>query len=88
MSVPPLPPNAPTALGAESDGDDKPIRVEWAAAELEVLEKHLETFRTKSKDGRVKVLNDIVLPELKKVYVGTEWSLRKRVSGYFFPNCP
>lgn len=87
MSPPSPPPDTRPAVAAESD-EDEPVRIEWAEAELEVLEKHLETFRKKSKDERGKLLNDIVLPELKQVYVGSEWSLRKRVRDYIFPYHP
>jgi len=77
MSVPP-PPNAPVEA-AYPDLDDEPARVLWAAEELAILDDHLEEFRAKNKAERLELLNTKVVPAMKKVYKGKEWSLRKRV---------
>ena len=78
-AVPPVPSDIPTALPAEPDSDDEPARLEWQREELEILEKHLETFRGKNKTERTEFLNLKVVPEVKLIYKGTDWSLRKRV---------
>jgi hypothetical protein len=81
MSLPP-PPNPPVEA-AYPDLDDEPDRVQWADEELTILEEHLEEFRGKNKAERLELLNTKVVPAMKKIYKGKEWSLRKRVRDYF-----
>ena len=78
-AVPPVPSDIPTSLPAEPDSDDEPARLEWQREELEILEKHLEAFKGKNKTERAELLNRKVLRELKLIYKGADWSLRKRV---------
>jgi len=83
MSVPPpaapATPAGPTAAPADSDSDDEPSRVEWAQEELAILEAHLDEFRGKTRNERGELLNTTVVPEMKKVYKGKDWKLRKQV---------
>lgn len=80
MSVPPpSPPSGPTAIAADPESDDEPNCVEWAQEEFAILQEHLEEFRGKSKAARGELLNNKVVPKMKKVYKGNDWKQRKRV---------
>jgi hypothetical protein len=87
--MPGTPPTIQPAMPApaEVDSKDEAERAQWTEEELDVLLKHLEEFKGKSKAERANLLNETIVPEVKKVYKGplNEWKLRKQVLVYIFP---
>lgn len=71
--------------GSESDSGPTDVQLaeedvaRWNAEEMSILDKYLPRFKEKDKEGRKRLLVRKVLVQMKVLYKGKDWTLRKQV---------